>query len=43
MFAIDPSGVGAADPSFPAFCLPFQDLKTSNHIAQWTTSVPVVQ
>jgi hypothetical protein len=24
------------DPSFAAFCLPFQDVATSNHIAQWT-------
>jgi Tol biopolymer transport system component len=27
------------DPSGPAFHLPFQDLATSNHIAQWTTQV----
>jgi hypothetical protein len=27
----------AADPSFPAFWLPFQDIKTHNHSAQWTT------
>ena len=27
------------DPSFAAFCLPFQDLNTSNHIAQWTKVV----
>lgn len=43
MFAVDPAGLNGGDPSFAAFCLPFQDLKTSNHIAQWTTSVPVVQ
>jgi len=24
------------DPSYAAFCLPFQDITTSNHIAQWT-------
>ncbi len=24
------------DPSFPAFWLPFQNIKTGNHIAQWT-------
>jgi hypothetical protein len=30
------------DPSLPAFRLPFQDLATSNHIAQWTeTVVPI--
>ena len=29
-------GVGNGDPSFTAFCLPFQDITTSNHIAQWT-------
>jgi len=23
------------DPSYAAFCLPFQDISTSNHIAQW--------
>ena len=28
-------GVGGADPSFTSFCLPFQDVTTSNHIAQW--------
>ncbi len=34
MVGINP-GVGGADPSFTAFCLPFQDVTTSNHIAQW--------
>jgi hypothetical protein len=34
MVGINP-GVGGADPSFTAFCLPFQDITTSNHIAQW--------
>ena len=28
-------GVGGGDPSYTAFCLPFQDITTSNHIAQW--------
>jgi hypothetical protein len=28
-----------ADPSFPAFYLPFQDPKTHNHTAQWTTTI----
>ncbi len=27
------------DPSTPAFRLPFQELGTNNHIAQWTTRV----
>jgi hypothetical protein len=31
-------GVGTGDPSFTAFCLPFQDITTSNHIAQWAKS-----
>ena len=26
---------GGGDPSYTAFCLPFQDITTSNHIAQW--------
>lgn len=26
---------GGSDPSYSAFCLPFQDVTTSNHIAQW--------
>ncbi|HVY38266.1 MAG TPA: hypothetical protein VHM31_10025 [Polyangia bacterium] len=34
MVGINPEG-GGADPSYPAFCLPFQDTKTSNHAAQW--------
>jgi hypothetical protein len=34
MVAINP-GIGGADPSYSAFCLPFQDITTSNHIAQW--------
>jgi hypothetical protein len=28
-------GVGSSDPSYTAFALPFQDITTSNHIAQW--------
>jgi hypothetical protein len=40
MTAIDPTQVAQGqDPSYPAFCLPFQDFTTSNHIAQWTTQV----
>ncbi len=38
MTGVRPESVMAgADPSFAAFALPFQDLTTSNHIAQWTT------
>lgn len=41
MTAIDPARLARGeDPSAPAFCLPFQDLGTSNHIAQWTRRVP---
>jgi hypothetical protein len=29
-------GPGGSDPSYTAFALPFQDITTSNHIAQWT-------
>lgn len=28
-----------ADPSYPAFWLPFQDVASGNHIAQWVTKV----
>jgi hypothetical protein len=42
MAAIDPDAPD--DPSFAAFALPFQDLTTSNHVAQWTTEiVPPIQ
>ena len=34
MVGINP-GVGGSDPSYTAFCLPFQDVTTSNHLAQW--------
>jgi hypothetical protein len=45
MAAVDPDQVAAGvDPSYPAFALPFQDLTTSNHIAQWTQKVvPPIQ
>lgn len=37
MAAVEPGKLAdGKDPSAPAFFLPFQDLKTSNHIAQWT-------
>ena len=40
MAAFDPDLAAAGgDGSYPAFALPFQDLITSNHIAQWTTEV----
>lgn len=40
MAAVDPDAIAAgADGSFQAFALPFQDLTTSNHIAQWTRRV----
>lgn len=40
MVAIDPDKVAqGVDPSYPAFALPFQDITTSNHIAQWTQKV----
>jgi hypothetical protein len=35
MVGVNP-GVGGSDPSYTAFCLPFQDATTSNHIARWT-------
>ncbi|MEJ7597853.1 MAG: hypothetical protein WKG01_08100 [Kofleriaceae bacterium] len=44
MVAIDPDQAAAGqDPSYPAFALPFQDLQSSNHIAQWTEEIVVVQ
>jgi hypothetical protein len=40
MVAIDPARLARGeDPSAAAFCLPFQDIGTSNHIAQWTSGV----
>jgi hypothetical protein len=40
MFAFSPERAAMGmDPSWPAFWLPFQDLQTSNHIAQWTTRI----
>jgi hypothetical protein len=35
--------VAGTDPSAPAFRLPFQDLATSNHIAQWTEIVVPIE
>lgn len=39
MAAVDLDAPAGTDPSFSAFALPFQDIATSNHIAQWTTKV----
>lgn len=40
MAAFDPErGKGGADPSLPAFWLPFQEIDSGNHIAQWVTRV----
>ncbi|MDQ3333832.1 MAG: hypothetical protein M4D80_01500 [Myxococcota bacterium] len=39
MAAVDLDAPAGTDPSATAFALPFQDLATSNHIAQWTTQV----
>ena len=40
MVAVDPDAVVAGeDGSFPGFALPFQDIQTSNHMAQWTRAV----
>lgn len=42
MAAIDPDAPG--DGSYAAFALPFQDLTTDNHTAQWAKeAIPVVQ
>jgi hypothetical protein len=43
MAAIDLDAPAGADPSSVAFALPFQDLTTSNHIAQWTEQVVGLQ
>jgi hypothetical protein len=39
------NGYAAAgqDPSSSAFRLPFQDVATSNHIAQWTAQIVGIQ
>ena len=44
MFAIDPTKIAAGlDGSYAGFYLPFQDLTTSNHIGQWTTTIVMIQ
>ena len=41
MMGFDPARAAAGqDPSFPAFWLPFQDMGSGNHIAQWSETVP---
>ena len=43
MVAIDPDAAHQGmDPSYPPFALPFQDTTTSNHIAQWTSLLPII-
>jgi hypothetical protein len=40
MAAFDPDAAKAGkDPSFAAFWLPFQEMNSGNHIAQWVTKV----
>jgi hypothetical protein len=40
MFAVDPAKILAGqDGSYTAFFLPFQNAKTSNHIAEWTQKI----
>jgi len=40
MTAFDPAKAKAGtDPSYPGFWLPFQDVGSGNHIAQWVTKV----
>jgi hypothetical protein len=40
MAAVDPdAALGGTDPSYPAFVLPFQDITTDNHTAQWAERV----
>jgi len=43
MAAIDLDAPAGTDPSSIAFALPFQDVTTSNHIAQWTTQIVQIQ
>lgn len=40
MAAFDPARAAAGeDPSFPAFWMPFQDIGSGNHIAQWVSKI----
>lgn len=38
-FDVEKALAGAEDPSYAAFRLPFQDIATGNHIAQWVPTV----
>jgi hypothetical protein len=41
MAAVDPDAVARGeDPTFVPFVLPFQNIRTSNHIAQWAEEAP---
>jgi hypothetical protein len=41
MAAVDPDAVARGeDPTFVPFVLPFQNITTSNHIAQWAEQAP---
>ena len=39
MAAFDAKAAAAGDPSFVPFWMPYQDVNTHNHIAQWTTQI----
>jgi hypothetical protein len=44
MAAVEPGkALGGADPSWPAFALPFQDVTTDNHTAQWAEAIVHVE
>jgi hypothetical protein len=39
MAAYDPALASTGDPALPAFRLPFQNIESGNHIAQWVTTI----
>ncbi|MCA9671648.1 MAG: PD40 domain-containing protein [Myxococcales bacterium] len=44
MAAFDPAKAAAGqDPTYAAFWLPFQDIATNNHIAQWTQKIVAIE
>src|SRR5690606_8962078 len=44
MVGVDPdAALNGQDPSFAAFALPFQDLTTDNHTAQWAERSVIVR
>jgi hypothetical protein len=44
MAAVNPDAASPGqDPSYPAFALPFQDLTTDNHTAQWAERAVVIE